>query len=77
MRRAGGLELRAAERSPERGRRLDAGESRPTDLKVELDSTAFRVSPLRAWNLLQGLVAEHDGGRKLPAELPEALRERA
>jgi len=60
-----------------RGPCIDAGVSRPTDLKVELDSTAYRVSPLRAWNLLQGLVAEHDGGRKLPAELPEALRERA
>ncbi|MFN7957762.1 MAG: glycosyltransferase family 9 protein [Holophagaceae bacterium] len=60
-----------------RGPCVDVGEPPPHGPEVDLDSTAFRVSPLRVWNLLQGLVAEADGGRKLGLELPEALREHA
>lgn len=60
-----------------RGPCVDVGDPVPTGPEVDLDSTAYRVSPLRVWNLLQGLVAEADGGRKLGLELPEALREHA
>jgi ADP-heptose:LPS heptosyltransferase len=60
-----------------RGPCVDVGEPQPHGPEVDQDSTAYRVSPLRAWNLLQGLVAEADGGRKLGLELPEALREHA
>ncbi len=60
-----------------RGPCVDVGEPQPHGPEVDLDSTAYRVSPLRVWNLLQGLVAEADGGRKLGLELPEALREHA
>jgi ADP-heptose:LPS heptosyltransferase len=44
-----------------RGPCIDVSAPLPFEGEVNLDSTAYRVSPLRVWNLLQGLVSEASG----------------
>nr|WP_275975905.1 glycosyltransferase family 9 protein [Geothrix terrae] len=59
-----------------RGPCIDVADPQPLEGEVDMNSTAYRVSPLRVWNLLQGLVAE-SGGRMLDPVLPEAIRGRS
>ena len=44
-----------------RGPCIDVADPQPLDDEVDLNSTAYRVSPQRVWNLLQGLVADSEG----------------
>lgn len=56
-----------------RGPCIDVAAAEPLDAEVDLNSTAYRVTPLRVWNLLQGLVAEADGQRLAPVRIRGAV----
>jgi ADP-heptose:LPS heptosyltransferase len=53
-----------------RGACIDVAAAQPLDPEVDLNSTAYRVTPMRVWNLLEGLVAEFEG-RSQEARLPK------